>query len=133
MHRKYAVGEVWPRAWERHLTGVAVMCLTATTAMAQATTPSFWPSDLSWHIARHIQHPDASKPCPLPVRGGTVLVQFTINRGGRVLDARVARSSGIKDLDSEALNAIKRASPLPLPPNLVSPLRMKFTQPVNFV
>jgi protein TonB len=61
-----------------------------------------------------------------------VLVRFSINRGGRVLNARVARSSGFQDLDNEAINAVKRASPLPLPPNLISPLRLTFHQPVVF-
>lgn len=129
MRRNRAVGEWWPRSeWGCRLAAVAVTYLAAGTAMAQ--TPTFWRSDLSWHIARYIQYPDARKPCPH--REGTVLVKFSINRDGRVLDARVARSSGVKVLDSEALQAVKRASPFPLPPTLVSPLRMTFDQPVIF-
>jgi TonB family protein len=140
MRRSMAVAKRWPGCW-LYVTAAASLCLAApcltagvyvSTAWAQGTT-NFWPSDLVWHVARFIRHPDQGKPCPR--REGAVLVHFSTNRGGRVLDVRVAKSSGSQDLDREAVNAVKRASPLPLPSNLASsniPLRLKFQQPVSY-
>jgi protein TonB len=47
---------------------------------------------------------------------GQVLIAFTVDSQGRVLDANVASSSGSSLLDRAALKAIKDAQPLPPPP-----------------
>lgn len=50
---------------------------------------------------------------------GKVVLEFTIKKNGRVVDAKVDKSSGNKELDESALKALHRASPLPrLPLNL---------------
>jgi protein TonB len=47
---------------------------------------------------------------------GVVLLRFSIDREGRVLSARIEKSSGVDSLDQETLALIQRAQPLPKPP-----------------
>jgi TonB family protein len=123
MRQSIAV-EKRPPGWPSHPVAVASLCLAAlclaavvyvSTAWAQGTpTPS-----------------DGDKPCP--VRESTVVVQFSIDREGRVLDARVVQSSGYPRLDRSAVDVVKRASPLPPPPpDLISQQRLTFQQPVTY-
>ena len=44
---------------------------------------------------------------------GAVTVSFTVSEGGIPADLRLLRDSGYRLLDEEALNTVKRASPLP--------------------
>lgn len=48
---------------------------------------------------------------------GTVQVRFRMDRSGQVLDATVQMTSGVRQLDREALATIFRAQPLPRIPN----------------
>ena len=47
---------------------------------------------------------------------GVAVIQFRIDTTGRVLSARLTRSSGFSSLDQAALKLLSRASPLPAPP-----------------
>jgi protein TonB len=60
------------------------------------------------------------------------MLQFAIDRTGRVIEVSVAQSSGIADLDREAINMVRRASPLPPPPDFVPGQRRTFVLPVLF-
>lgn len=44
-------------------------------------------------------------------KGGKALVRFTVAPSGKLLSYKIAKSSGIKEVDREALNIIKRAAP----------------------
>jgi protein TonB len=63
---------------------------------------------------------DAAKRYPALARAqhrqGVALVQFSMDRNGRVLSASLAKTSNAKMLDSEAVEAVERASPFPAPP-----------------
>jgi TonB family protein len=98
---------------------------------AWAQVPFFWYNDLRAHVARHVHHPGKGR-CAT-ARQGTVLLQFTIDRGGRVIDVRVAKTSGIQDWDREAIGAVKSASPLPPAPDQIPGQRLRFELPVSFV
>jgi len=63
---------------------------------------------------------------------GTVKVQFTIDRNGRLLSHRVVSSSGHRLLDQEAEAMLKRASPMPAIPAALNRSRLTVTLPVNF-
>jgi TonB family protein len=53
------------------------------------------------------------------VTQGLTVVRITIARDGRLLDVRVVRSSGFRELDEGVVNGIRRGSPYaPLPPNI---------------
>ncbi len=47
---------------------------------------------------------------------GIAYLRFTIDRDGKVLSARIEKSSGYDLLDQETLALIQRAQPLPKPP-----------------
>lgn len=79
------------------------------TAASSAAATASWRSSLIAHLNRHKRFPAGASP-------GTVQVAFAIDRGGRVLSARVVRSSGDSALDHEAAAMIQRASPVPAPP-----------------
>lgn len=63
---------------------------------------------------------------------GTVKVQFTIDRNGRLLSHRILSSSGHARLDQEAEAMLKRASPMPAIPAALNRSRVTVTLPINF-
>lgn len=64
---------------------------------------------------------------------GVVLLEFEIDRGGRVLYYHVAKSSGYHLLDQEVKQMMQRASPVPPIPTELAQDRMHFTIPVRFI
>jgi len=54
-------------------------------------------------------------------RSGEVTVRFAIVRSGEVRDLHIHESSGEKDLDDAALNAVKSSGPLPPLPKGLTP------------
>ena len=68
---------------------------------------------MSWN--KH--YPEAAR-----ARGeqGTVRLALTIDRGGHVVSARLAGSSGSTTLDQAALDMARHASGRPLPPGMGS-------------
>ena len=61
-----------------------------------------------------------------------VYVSITIDRSGRVLQSRLVTSKGIPALDAAALETVKRASPLPAPPESEEGERITFVVAINF-
>lgn len=87
----------------------------ATPAPGASSAPSAsqtanWRGSLNAHLNRFKRFPSGATP-------GTVQVAFTIDRGGRVLAARLVRGSGDAALDEEAVAMVRRASPVPAPPD----------------
>ncbi|TPJ75358.1 energy transducer TonB [Mesorhizobium sp. B2-6-2] len=74
--------------------------------------PSRWNSSLAAWIRRHTRYPSAARSRRVE---GTPSVTFTVDTSGRVVSARLARSSGDGDLDRAALGALQGAS-VPAPP-----------------
>jgi periplasmic protein TonB len=89
-----------------------------------------WQSGLQAQIARFRRYP------PKLVGSheeGRVLVRFTIDRNGKLLESRVLESSGSPDFDQEALLTLTRARPLPKPPADMKEADLEVTLPINFV
>jgi len=64
-------------------------------------------------------------------QGGTVVVRIVIARDGRVIEAGIAKPSGVAALDKGMLEAIRTAAPYPpLPPELPGD-QFVFTQPIT--
>lgn len=63
---------------------------------------------------------------------GVPYLRFVMDRQGRVLSARLERSSGHRALDEEALALPKRAQPLPRPPEDVPGDTLELVVPVEF-
>lgn len=63
---------------------------------------------------------------------GVAQVRFHVDRGGRVTQVMLARSSGHEDLDREAVAAVHRAQPLPRPPEELPGDPIRLTVEVEF-
>jgi protein TonB len=61
-----------------------------------------------------------------------VIVGFSIDHGGHLIASHVARSSGSPALDEEGLAMLKRASPLPPPPDQILRPTLELTLPIQF-
>lgn len=48
---------------------------------------------------------------------GRVVVAFTLDTDGRVVNSKIVKSSGSALLDQETLDLLVRAQPFPVPPN----------------
>ncbi|MAY64075.1 MAG: energy transducer TonB [Rhizobiales bacterium] len=85
-----------------------------------------WQSRLMAHLERRKRYPGDARR-----RGeeGIVYVRFSIDAGGNVRSASIARSSGYTALDNEVLSLVRRASPVPKPPPGVN---KTITAPVRF-
>jgi protein TonB len=63
---------------------------------------------------------------------GKVSVAFALSRTGRLLFARISRSSGRRALDQAALASVRGASPFPAPPARLKGARHRFVFPFYF-
>jgi len=68
-----------------------------------------------------------------PAKGrGTAVVNFRVNRNGRVIARSIARSSGSSTVDAEAIALIERAQPMPPFPAAVTQNEESFIQAIRF-
>jgi periplasmic protein TonB len=72
-----------------------------------------WEGLLLGRLQRFKRYPNAARTRK---QQGTPLLHFTMDRSGKVLSAKIMRSSGYAVLDGEALALVRRAEPLPPPP-----------------
>lgn len=84
-----------------------------------------WRGTLIAHLNRFKRFPNGANP-------GTAQVAFSIDRGGRVLSARLVRGSGDSALDEEAVAMIRRASPVPAPPDGLGGGSVSLSVPIRF-
>ena len=80
-------------------------------------------------LSAHLQR---FKRPPAGGGSGTAVVTFTVDRNGRVVSRSLARSSGSRNLDAEALAMIARAQPMPPFPAAITQTRLAFTQAIRF-
>jgi protein TonB len=92
---------------------------------ASAASISSWRGTVVAHLNRHKRYPGGGAR-------GTSSVAFTIDRSGRVITARLIRSSGDKRLDQEAVSLARRASPVPKPPANIKGGSIVLTVPIRF-
>ncbi|MDX8531723.1 TonB family protein [Mesorhizobium sp. VK25A] len=81
-------------------------------ASRSSVSSSRWNSSLAAWIRRHTRYPSAARSRRAE---GTPSVTFTVDTSGKVVSARLARSSGDGDLDRAALGTLQGAS-VPAPP-----------------
>jgi periplasmic protein TonB len=94
-----------------------------------ARVQASWERALIKHLNHYKRYPDAARNNGAQ---GVVVVAFTIDRGGQVIASRVAKSSGSPALDEEGLAVLKRASPLPSPPEPLNRSALDLTLPIQF-
>jgi len=89
--------------------------------------PSRWNASLAAWIRRHTRYPSVARSRRAE---GSPNVTFTVDGSGRVVSARLARSSGDADLDRAALGALQGAI-VPAPPAELG-ARVTRTAPFSF-
>lgn len=94
-------------------------------ASVSAASRASWRGTLLAHLNRFKRFPGGANP-------GTVQVAFSIDRAGRVLSARLVSGSGDAILDEEAVAMIRRASPVPAPPDGLGSGSIALSVPVKF-
>jgi protein TonB len=84
---------------------------------------------LGREFAKHKQYPRLAQ-----MRGwqGTVTVQLQIDASGTVTSSNISQSSGFEVLDKQALEMVKKASPLPQPPEALRDHEFTIHVPVVF-
>ncbi len=103
------------------------------TAPVQGTSDSdrrvvaTWQRQLVAHLDRHKRYPRGT-----PSRNATIVVEFTIDRNGHLLDARVSKSSGDPAFDGAAIDMMHRSDPVPPPPAMIADASLTFSVPVVF-
>lgn len=100
---------------------------------ALAATPSSakaeWADRVLQHLERVKRYP---RDAVLQHAQGVVTLHFSIDRAGQVLRAAIEKSSGYDVLDEEALALIRRAAPLPKPPESLPGEIFDLAVPVSF-
>lgn len=120
---------------------------TAPTAMPAPSAPDFaapavgrsanppsnaeqaWEGLVLAQLERNKRYPAAAQRAGMQ---DVVMVRLTLDRKGRVTDAKIRRSNGYGPLDAEVLALARRASPLPAPPPEVAGDPLVLTVPVEF-
>jgi periplasmic protein TonB len=85
-----------------------------------------WQRKLIAHLERFKRYPSEARA------EGVTNIAFQIDRQGRILSSRILHSSGSLVLDQEALAMIKRAEPLPAPPDDILDTQLSFTIPIRY-
>jgi protein TonB len=88
-----------------------------------------WQKALRLQLERNKRYPSSARQ---QRQQGTSTVQFSIDRQGRVIAARLIASSGVRILDEEAVNVLSRASPLPPPPDDLGGAILELELPIQF-
>jgi protein TonB len=88
-----------------------------------------WQRDLVVHINKKKRYPQTARD---QRQQGIVTVAFTMNRQGQLVSASVAKGTGYAPLDEAALDMLRRASPLPSPPDAMEGETFEFMIPVRF-
>jgi protein TonB len=97
-------------------------------ARAPNAVPS-WQGLLLGRLERFKRYPTVAE---LRHQQGVAYLGFVMDRRGRVLSARIEKSSGVASLDEETLALIHRAEPLPPPPPEVPGDPIELIVPVQF-
>lgn len=87
-------------------------------------------AQLSAWLEKHKQYPRRAQRRR---QEGTALLQFVIDREGRVIEYRIRESSGHEILDEEVAAMIERAQPLPGFPDDMPRARLELVVPIQFL
>ena len=93
------------------------------------STAEDWQSKVLAHIARFKNYPTDAQDNGWQ---GTSVLCFTLTRSGIVTTVEIVKSSGHADLDAAAMATVRRASPLPPPPETVPGEPITLTLPLQF-
>ena len=103
-----------------------------TTARVQGGAPRVeptWQAVLLKHLQQYKRYPQSAQT---QGRQGVVLLGFSVDRRGRVLEHHIVQGSGHVDLDNEVMAMIERAQPLPAFPASMTQPKLDLTVPIRF-
>lgn len=88
-----------------------------------------WETELVRRLEQYKRYPSDAQS-----RGveGIVMLNFSVDRNGRVLTHDIVRSSGHPELDKEVVSMIERAQPLPPFPPSMPEDKLNLTVPIRF-
>ncbi|MDH7794980.1 MULTISPECIES: TonB family protein [unclassified Beijerinckia] len=98
----------------------------AASAPVSGAAIASWRGSLIAHLNRYKRFPAGANGA------GAASVSFTIDRSGRVLSSSLVRSSGDPALDGEAVAMMRRASPVPQPPENMGGRTISLAVPIRF-
>jgi periplasmic protein TonB len=88
-----------------------------------------WASGVVKHLQQYKRYPGDAQT---KNEEGTVILAFSVDRTGHVLEHHIVHSSGHPDLDEEVMSLIERAQPLPPFPASMSQAQLDLTVPIRF-
>ncbi|NHO31358.1 energy transducer TonB [Acetobacter fallax] len=91
--------------------------------------PLTWQSALLARLERYKRYPAQAQR---EHQEGTAMLHFRMDRQGHVLAANIVHGSGRALLDEETMALVRRAEPLPVPPDSVTGEIITLTVPVEF-
>jgi periplasmic protein TonB len=86
-----------------------------------------WEKELIAHFNQHKRYPPTGS-----LDSAEILVNFVLDKDGRVLSSAIVRGSGDASFDEAALAMIHRSDPVPKPPPVLVQQGLSFTLPVIF-
>lgn len=98
------------KAEDRVISVANVAPVMTPSAEAVAAANHTYRARIARHLAKFKRFPSGM---PRNVSGGQVVIRFSLNHEGRVMDAAIERASGVLILDQEALAMVRRAEPYP--------------------
>ena len=84
---------------------------------------------LARHIAKFKMYPKIAQ-----MRGwqGDIVLEVKLNGDGALISSKIIKGSGLDVLDNEGLEMVKRASPFPLPPEILKGKSFTILVPIRF-
>ncbi|WP_256215351.1 energy transducer TonB [Sphingobium sp. AP50] len=110
-------------------TGASTGSSAGESARGGGNAAAVWRGRVLAHLDRHKRYPQAAK---LMKREGRVQISLTLDRRGKVLSVEVNRGASFKPFDTEALDTVRRADPLPPPPPEVAGDTIPMQVPIGF-
>ena len=95
---------------------------------APRISPS-WQTELVRRLQQYKRYPSDAQSRGIE---GVVMLNFSVDRNGRVLAHEIVRSSGHPELDKEVVSMIERAQPLPPFPPSMPEDKLDLTVPIRF-
>jgi protein TonB len=100
----------------------------ASASEAAGRASADWLADVTAWLAAHRSYPETARRLG---RQGTVVLQFTVDPAGQVMDVNLAQSSGSDVLDNAAEAMLRDAHLPPFPPQMNLP-RQSLTVPIHY-
>jgi periplasmic protein TonB len=97
------------------------------TGDSAARVRATWEKELAAHFKKCKRYPSDRSD-----QAADLIVTFKLDRTGHILSAQIVKGSGDASFDEAGLAMLRRADPVPPPPESVAEKGLTFTMPINF-